>query len=273
MNRTSPVKLLKSMGRIPGHAQALFLLVRGFLRLARAKAGNDINAVRGAFDIGDAEFKLNLYAVPAGYLESDPATRALADQFYGSETRFSEKLLSQCPVGSLGWALKRCTFDRGLDPEFYRECLHEDLHTRRGWFSFRARQVHDLLHVVTGLPTTHTGEMAIFAFIGANCHTYSAYLIAVAGIFGQLMRRKEKLVLMNRIFSLAWLSGESIRPLLGVKFEDLLHLPLFDVRAQLGIPRYGFGEKMFPEAKLYGYSFRHLDRSDARLALLEACNL
>jgi len=254
---------LRALRRIPSVIQALFLLARGFFRLARAKSGNDVNAVRGAFDIGDAEFKLNLYAVPEAYLESDPPTRALADQFYGSETRFSLASLSECPVGSLGWALKRCTFDRGFDPEFYRMCRHEDLRTRRGWFSFRARQIHDLLHVVTGFPTTHTGEMAIFAFIAANCNTYSAYLIAVAGIFGQLVRRKEKLVLMNRLFSQAWLSGESIRPLLGVKFEELLHLPLYDVRTRLGIPRYGFGEKMFPQAQLHDYSFRYLERSEA----------
>jgi ubiquinone biosynthesis protein COQ4 len=257
---------LKRLRRIPSVAHALFLLARGFLRLARAKAENDINAVRGAFDMGDAEFKLNLYEVPKDHLESDPATRALADQFYGSATRFSLELLLRCPYGSLGWALKRCTFDRGLDPEFYRMCRHEDLRTRRGWFSFRARQIHDLLHVVTGYPTTHTGELATFAFLGANCKAYSAYLIAVAGVLGQLIRRKEKLGLMNRLFAQAWLSGESIPPLLGIRFEELLHLPLYDVRAQLGIPRYGFGDTMFPPSKLYGYSFRQLDATDGIIA-------
>lgn len=79
----------------------------GFLRLARAKPGNDLVGVRGAFDIADGEFKLNLYAVPRAYLESDEATRAMADAFYGSETRFSRDQLSQYAVGSLGWALKR----------------------------------------------------------------------------------------------------------------------------------------------------------------------
>ena len=262
MSQNSIPDRLKRLRRIPSVAHALFLLTRGFLRLARAKPGNDINAVRGAFDLGDAEFKLNLYEVPKDHLESDPATRALADQFYGSETRFSLDLLSRCPDGSLGWALKHCAFDRGLDPEFYRMCRQEDLRTRRGWFSFRARQVHDLMHVVTGYPTTHSGELAIFAFLGANCNAYSAYLIAVAGVFAQLIRRKEKLQPMNRLFALAWLSGESIRPLLGVKFEELLYLPLYEMRAQLGIPRYGFGEAMFPPAKLYGYSFRQLDATE-----------
>ncbi len=256
---------------LPRAAQALFLLTRGFLRLARATSGNDIMAVRGAFDIGNAEFKLNLYAVPMQYLESDLASRALADQCYGSDTRFSRDLLDQCPVGSLGWALKRCTFDRGLDPEFYRMCCEEELLTRRAWFSFRARQIHDLLHVVTGYPTTHTGETAIFAFLAANWHAYSAYLIAVAGIVGQLLGRKEKLVPMNRLFALAFLSGQSIPPLLGVKFEELLHVPLYEVRAQLGIPRYGFGYAMFPEAKLNGYAFRELEASAGMLTEEAVC--
>jgi ubiquinone biosynthesis protein Coq4 len=239
--------------------QALFLLVRGFLRLARAKTGYDLIAVKGAFDFADAEVKLSLYDVPLEYLESDPATRNQADRLHGLETRFTPELLGACPEGSLGWVLKKRILDVGLDPEFYRMCYPVQITDRRQWFSFRTRQVHDLLHLVTGYPPTHMGEIAIFTFLGANLNSYSPYLIAIAGVAGQLFKKKTKLMVINNLFARAWLQGGSIRPILGINFEELLNKNLFEVREKLGIPRYGLGYSHFPLEKLDGYDFRELE--------------
>jgi ubiquinone biosynthesis protein COQ4 len=208
-------------------------LIRGIVRLS---ARNDTPAnIEGAFDIADAALRLGWETLPLERLRSDPDAAAMMRGRYGVGLKYDHERLAAAPAGSLGRTLHD-NLERGYDPDFYRRPLVD---SDWQWASNRGRQIHDVLHIVTGFPPTVVGEIGVFAFLAGNLLDYGCLAIAVTAATTHLLLRPRSLGTDLAVFSRAFLHGAEVRPVLGVRFEDLLERSIFEVREQIGLPRHG----------------------------------
>ena len=137
--------------------------------------------------------------------------------------------LRALPADTLGGAYARALEAQGLDPDIFQRPpgLPEDL----AYVGQRARQTHDLWHVLTGLGTDIPGELALQAFTEAQNGMEFSRLIVRFGllIFGLRYPRAWGLVRRGRE------SGRNATFLLAVRWEDLWEVPLDEVRKRVGI--------------------------------------
>lgn len=100
------------------------------------------------------------------------------------------------------------------------------------WFFDRLRDQHDLWHVLTGYGRDEAGEAANLAFTYAQIGNPGIGLIVlVAAILGP---HGEWFSWPRHLFR-AWRRGKRASWLPAARWEDLLALPLAEVRARLGI--------------------------------------
>jgi ubiquinone biosynthesis protein COQ4 len=100
------------------------------------------------------------------------------------------------------------------------------------WFFDRLRDMHDVWHVLTGYGRDEAGEAANLAFTFGQIGNWGIGLIVLAAAV--LGPRGDRFSWQLYLFK-AWRRGRRARWLPGVRYEQLLALPLADVRARLGI--------------------------------------
>lgn len=132
--------------------------------------------------------------------------------------------LRALPATTLGGAYARMLEAKNLDPDLFQRPpgLPDDL----AYVAQRARQTHDLWHVLTGLDTDIAGETALQAFTYEQLHQNFSRLIVTFGqlFFGAKFPRMKKLVERAR------LAGAGTPFLLAVAWEELWTEPLSAVR-------------------------------------------
>ncbi len=101
-----------------------------------------------------------------------------------------------------------------------------------GWFFDRLRDMHDVWHVLTGYGRDEAGEAANLAFTYGQIGNPGIGLIVLAA--AALGPRSDGFH-WQRYLLRAWRRGRQARFLPAVRYEELLALPLADVRAMLGI--------------------------------------
>lgn len=97
----------------------------------------------------------------------------------------------------------------------------------------RYREVHDFLHVLTGLPPSVLGEVALKWLEMAHTGLPVAALAALAGPLR--LRAGERAALLTTLAPWALRTAAAAPQLLAVHYEALLELPLEEVRARLRI--------------------------------------
>jgi ubiquinone biosynthesis protein COQ4 len=103
---------------------------------------------------------------------------------------------------------------------------------QRAKFGRRQRDQHDLWHTVTQYGRDELGELCLLAFTYAQTCNRG---IGIIVFFGTLKYRK---ILGNKVFKAVlegYRNGKRCAWLPGVVWEDLLSLPIDDVRAQLEV--------------------------------------
>jgi ubiquinone biosynthesis protein COQ4 len=132
--------------------------------------------------------------------------------------------LRALPESTLGGAYARMLQAKQLDPDLFQRPagLPEDL----AYVAQRARQTHDLWHVLTGLDTDIPGEIALQAFSYEQLHQNVSWLLFVVGqaLFKWRYPRMQPLVERARR------AGAGTPYLLAVPWEDLWAEPLTAVR-------------------------------------------
>jgi ubiquinone biosynthesis protein COQ4 len=108
---------------------------------------------------------------------------------------------------------------RQLDPE-------------REWFFQRLRDMHDLWHVLTGYGRDIAGEAANLAFSYAQTRNRGIGVIVLAAI---ALGPKSANLYWPRYLWRAWRRGRRTLPLPMAAYEELLPLPLHEVRRRLRI--------------------------------------
>jgi ubiquinone biosynthesis protein COQ4 len=108
----------------------------------------------------------------------------------------------------------------------------DDFSAEATWFFDRLRDMHDLWHVLTGYGCDEAGEAANLAFTYGQIGNPGVGLIVLAAA---LIGSRENWFEWQRYLFRAWRRGRKATWLPAARYEELLALPLADVRARLGI--------------------------------------
>ena len=182
---------------------------------------------------GLVRFRSNHDAVR--YMLQDERVASLCRERYVGEPYVIEKLL-QYPPGSLGHELAASMKAHNFDPEFYRDYYGTGpVHFKNDeeYIRFRTRQMHDLVHVLTGFGATDfPEELGMQAFLAAQ--TRRPFSIALVG-FGMLricLQPKELARTLEQVAK-GFAMGNAAEPLLAWRFEEDWGRSVEDWRRQL----------------------------------------
>lgn len=182
---------------------------------------------------GLVRFRSNHDAVR--YMLQDERVARLCRERYVGQPYVIEELL-QYPPGSLGHELAASMKAHNFDPEFYRDYYGTGpVHFKNDeeYIRFRTRQLHDLVHVLTGFGATDfPEELGMQAFLAAQ--TRRPFSIALVG-FGMLricLQPKELTRTLEQVAK-GFAMGYAAEPLLAWRFEEDWARPVEDWRRQL----------------------------------------
>lgn len=160
---------------------------------------------------------------------SDEGDRLLRERPSIDAAHIERAALRALPEDTLGGAYARYLDDNGLDPDLFD--APPGLTPIVAYVSKRARQTHDIWHVLTGYRPDIAGELALQAFSFAQTGMPSAALIAT---FGSLRFAPKKPGIVPMAFD-GFLRGKQATYLLTVPWEQMWTRKLDDVRRELGI--------------------------------------
>ncbi len=159
-------------------ARRLRLYARGFYHFVRHPTSRDtFTALSEAL----VDFRANRDAVD--HMMRDPEVAALCRERYVGRPYTVDELLAY-PRGSLGFELGTAMKAQGYDPHFYRDFYGTgapSFASDEEYLRFRVRQMHDIVHVLTGFDMTEfPGELGMQAFNAAQ--TRRPFSIALVGL-------------------------------------------------------------------------------------------
>jgi ubiquinone biosynthesis protein COQ4 len=188
-----------------------------------------------ALSEGLVRFRSNHEAV--AYMLRDPRVAQLCRERYVGRPYILDELM-RYPAGSLGHELAASMIAHGFDPEFYRDYYGTGpLHFKNDeeWVRFRTRQMHDLVHVLTGFGATDfPEELGMQAFLAAQ--TRRPFSIALVG-FGMLriVLQPRELALTLHQVAKGFAMGYSAEPLIAYRFEEEWAKPVEEWRRRLNL--------------------------------------
>lgn len=197
-----------------------------------------------------------------GDLTSGPTLRLLVNRMRSSDEgremleslsplRFPEggsaalPTLRDLPDGTLGREYARFMDKRGFNPEGRPEVRFVEDEQHR-WVLQRYRDVHDLWHVLTGMPTTFLGELAQKWFEAAQTGLPVAVMGALTGPVR--LNSKDRMVLMTDLAPWAVSCGRGAEDLLAIKYEIYLETDLDILRKRWRV--------YVPDVKIKGIQHR-----------------
>ena len=172
-----------------------------------------------------------------------PEVRALWEQNYPCNTIPDIKALAAMDKSTLGGAYADLLVANNFTPDFYTSVAK--IANANDYVEERLRHTHDVWHTVTGFSTEYPGEMAIVAFMAAQLSLpIASLLIGTSMIY--LVDHPEDTQAIFTAISAGWHAGLRSEHLLSMRWEEMWHLPLGEVRKSLNIPPEGFDHKDYP---------------------------
>ncbi len=136
------------------------------------------------------------------------------------------------PDGSLGRAYAKFMDERGFSPDERMEVRFVD-DPRDRWVVQRYRDVHDMWHTLTGMPTNLLGEIALKWFEAAHTGLPVALLSAVAAPVKLDAQKKQLLAL--ELVPWALKSATNANDLMAVRYEDHLERDVQELRKEWNV--------------------------------------
>ena len=215
-----------------GALRQAYLYARGLALLARSPTSRETFI---ALSEAVVAVRSNRDAV-AFMLEDERVAELCRERYVGR--RHSPEDLIKYPPGSLGHELAVAMRKHRFDPEFYRDFYGDappQFKTDEEYLRFRVRQMHDIVHVLTGFAMTEfPGELGMQAFNAAQ--TRRPFSVALVG-FGLIRVVLDPRELPRTLHQVAkgLAMGYSARSILGHRFEDDWAKPVEEWRRQLGL--------------------------------------
>jgi ubiquinone biosynthesis protein COQ4 len=159
--------------------------------------------------------------------------------------------LDTLPAGSVGAAYRAFVRSQQLSAQGLVQISQEgasqiDEPHPYAWFGRRTRDVHDVWHVLTGYGRDALGEACLVAFSFAQTGGLGWGFIAL----GATVRTRKGRRPYKRAIWQGYRRGRQTTWLLGEDYERLLHEPLADARARLGIDAPVVYDAIPPEARV-----------------------
>lgn len=168
-------------------------------------------------------------------LRAHPGAASLIAERYLNPTPIDPDVLLGCPPGTLGHEFGAYMKRHQLDVIFYPP-LEDKQEDDISYVRMRARQTHDIHHLVLGFPPEGAGEMAISAFyLAQNRIPLSSLLIGIGFLYVTL-REPERLGDLMECVIRGWTMGKQADCFLGFKWEEHWETPLDELRTMLGLP-------------------------------------
>ena len=182
--------------------------------------------------LGEATGAPALRALRAQMASSPDGAWLLAHKPRVRGPAFSPPALSLHPPGSFGAAYAAYTAAHGFSADARAEVrlLPEP---ELAYVMLRYREIHDFLHVLTGLPPTVLGEVALKWLEMVQTGLPMAALAAAVG--PARLPARERAHLVTQLAPWAVAAGRACVPLMSVRYEELLGAPLGEVRERLAL--------------------------------------
>ena len=142
--------------------------------------------------------------------------------------------LLRMPAGSLGQAYAAFLGAHAFNPD-ERSAVQFVDDADLAYVMTRYRQVHDLWHVLYGLPPSLLGEVALKWIEATQTGLPMCYMAAVAG--GLRLKPTERAMVTRHVLPWAARHALSTTDLMSVYYERELERPLSELRAKLGVER------------------------------------
>jgi ubiquinone biosynthesis protein COQ4 len=147
--------------------------------------------------------------------------------------------LAAMPAGSVGRAYLAYCEAQGITPGGLVEASDDDVRRQLPpellWLSNRLRDQHDLWHLLLGAHTDVVGELCVLTFSTAQTGGVGVAALALVGYLKSFELPAEDGAKGRGFIRHAWEAGRMARWLPVTRWEDLFHLPLEEVRRQLGV--------------------------------------
>jgi len=143
------------------------------------------------------------------------------------------------PEGSLGRSFAEFMKRYHLDPNFYPSL---EVRSDANYVVLRMRQMHDIIHVVTGFDTTEEGELGVQGFLFAQIASPLSMILVGSAALSLPFHKQEKWVRYMNNVTRGWLLGRSAELCFAQDWDRLWDLPLTEVRRALGFPLEAFSE-------------------------------
>jgi ubiquinone biosynthesis protein COQ4 len=217
---------------LSGVCKQVFLSIKGLYHFARHPTSRKTFT---ALSEGLVRFRSNHEAVQ--YILQDPRVARLCSERYVGRPYIIQELI-QYPSGSLGHELAASMMAHGFDPEFYRDYYgHGQLHFKNDeeYVRFRTRQMHDLVHVLTGFGASDfPEELGMQAFLAAQ--TRRPFSIALVGLgMLRIILQPSELPRTLQQVAKGFAMGYAAEPLIAYRFEEDWARPVADWRRQLNL--------------------------------------
>jgi len=198
----------------------------------------DPDATEEAFNVVRAVDGGGLERIYRRYQAEPTGARMLRERPSLLETLSDRAALESMPEGSLGRAYLAFSDREGISPGGLVEASeHEErelLDPDRRFIVDRMRDSHDLWHVVTGLRTDLAGELSVLSFTTAQTGSIGVAFLVLAG-YAHSFTLPDMGERGRRLARESFARGRRAEWLPIAEWEELLPLPLDQVRAELGI--------------------------------------
>lgn len=207
----------------------IFLLMVGMVKLVLNPS--DISPIfKGRTFREHRSFQLALQS-----LKADPETAELIRTRYLAPAPYDLDVLMQLPEGTLGRVYAEHMRRNKLDVVFYPP-LEDKQDDDISYMRKRARQTHDIHHVLLDFPAIDVGEMMISAFYLAQNRIPLSALLLGTGFFRVTFKEPDRMDEFVEAIIKGWTTGKQMpRKVLGVKWENYFDRPLHEVRAEMGL--------------------------------------
>jgi ubiquinone biosynthesis protein COQ4 len=203
----------------------LLKAVEGFIAFVGNPSRTD-----AVFDIADGLRQTDLYQHFIQYAYAEPSVcQILKERYLASEPNLGA--LFEYPNDSLGRLYAHVMKQTQLDPNFYRNIEIEDDYS---YLALRMRQTHDIWHIVTGLGTDLSGELALQAFTLAQTHSPLSVALLSGGI-AHLIKVSGPIDSVVSDIYRGWSLGVKAKPFLAQKWEEGWEKPLEEWRQDLNV--------------------------------------
>lgn len=167
-------------------------------------------------------------------LRNDPEMKDILESRFLSEP-FDFEALKKLPKKTLGHEFGMFCSGPEIENPIHWPKIEDSADTDLIYLRRRARQTHDIHHVVLGYPATPIGEVAISAFYVRQIHSPMNAIVVVVGILIAVIKKPEAIDGVFEAILHGWKAAGHAKNFMGIRWEKYFETDLETVRRRVGV--------------------------------------